>query len=264
MNSHSWNTVIFIQPLVQCLHLPPCVRVPLVIVLYSWAISTHWKDFMPFKIYIWNSLRLKETCLTKYVTEDKGFWAQQAVWEGRSLCKWVSDIGNISVLFISPLSIRITDREEGEIMSCIGCFPDKWRKSLKHIDWNYWKYVESKVLKEYSLWETYVWGFQLEERERNTAWNSLAPIPLQQLFTPVCNVSQTLLSAPMSHTDKYSPSDKVLWWSSRSIHEHQFWSSLCLKPSPGKSLKTIITKPCPPSLQTLMSLLGQTPWVLIV
>lgn len=91
---------------------------------------------MPFKIYIWNSLRLKETYLTNYVTEDKGFWAQQAVWEGKRLCKGVSDIGNFSVLFISPLSIRITDVAEKENMWYIGCFPDKWRKSLNQIDWN--------------------------------------------------------------------------------------------------------------------------------
>lgn len=37
----------------------------------------------------------------------------------------VSDIGNFSVLFISPFSIRITDAEEKENMWYIGCFPDK-------------------------------------------------------------------------------------------------------------------------------------------
>lgn len=42
--SHSWNTVVFIQYIVQCLHLPHCVRVPLMKFFYSWAIFAHWKD----------------------------------------------------------------------------------------------------------------------------------------------------------------------------------------------------------------------------
>lgn len=47
------------------------------------------------------------------------------MWEGKRLCRGVSDIGNFSVLFIAPLSIRITDAEEKENMWYIGCFPDK-------------------------------------------------------------------------------------------------------------------------------------------
>lgn len=89
--THSWNTV-FIQPIVQWLCLPHCDRVVLVIFFCSWAIFTHWKDFsecniLPFKIYIWNSLRLKEIYLANCVTEDKGFWSQQAVWERKRLSK---------------------------------------------------------------------------------------------------------------------------------------------------------------------------------
>lgn len=42
------------------------------------------------------------------------------------------------------------------------------------------------------------------------------------------------------------------------------WFCWCWKPSPGRSLTTLITEPVPASLKTLMSLLGQTPWIWIV
>lgn len=44
----------------------------------------------------------------------------------------------------------------------------------------------------------------------------------------------------------------------------KYWSSWCLKPSPGRWLKTVIIEPCLPRSQSLMSLRRQMVWILII
>ena len=70
--------------------------------------------------------------------------------------------------------------------------------------------------------------------------------------------------APMIHIiDKYSLLTRLSVGLLKASMNLKFRSSRCLKPSPDRSSKIVITEPCPPGSQTLMCSLGRMVWILI-